>query len=238
MLTVDYDLLGLKSGESLLDLGCGAGRHAYEGLRRGAHVVALDSNEDELKNVDYLGTTMIDEREAHPEATMKTVHGNALDLPFEDGFFDRIIASEVLEHIVDDTRAIGELYRVLRSGGTMAVTVPRFFPELVNWSLSDRYHSVEGGHVRIYRKSQLEERLTKAGFLVTGHRYTHGLHSPYWWLKSFFGLDRDNVITRKYHDLLVTEIVDNPLATRFLAKVLDPTIGKSMVVYLSKGTRP
>ena len=42
MLTVDYDRLGLRAGDLLLDLGCGFGRHAYEALRRGARVVACD----------------------------------------------------------------------------------------------------------------------------------------------------------------------------------------------------
>jgi len=79
-----------------------------------------------------------------------------------------------------------ELTRVLRPGGTMAVTVPRFGPELVNWALSDEYHNVPGGHIRIYRRSVLQTRLRSVGMRVTGHHYAHGLHSPYcgssaWW---------------------------------------------------------
>ena len=85
--------------------------------------------------------------------------GDALALPFADGAFDRVIASEVLEHIPDDEQAMAELARVLRPGGTMAITVPRCRPEFVNWALSDEYHNVPGGHVRIYRRSQLVERL-------------------------------------------------------------------------------
>ena len=84
-------------------------------------------------------------------------------LPFADGAFDRVIAAEVLEHIPDDNRAMAELARVLRPGGTMAVTVPRFGPELVNWALSDEYHDIPGGHVRIYRRSLLIDRLRRAG---------------------------------------------------------------------------
>ena len=48
MLTVDYDRLGLRAGDRLLDLGCGGGRHAFEALRRGARVIALDRDQDEL----------------------------------------------------------------------------------------------------------------------------------------------------------------------------------------------
>ena len=82
------------------------------------------------------------------------MQGDGTRLPFADGTFDRIIASEVLEHIPDDQAALDELARVLRPGGTMAVTVPAWLPEQVCWALSDEYHApfVEGGHVRIYRE--------------------------------------------------------------------------------------
>ena len=96
------------------------------------------------------------------------VQGDALHLPFADGAFDRVIASEVLEHIPDDVAAMAELARVLRPGGTMAVTVPRCGPELVNWALSDEYHDEPGGHVRIYRRSPLSARLQRAGLGPSG----------------------------------------------------------------------
>src|SRR3712207_8881866 len=51
-----------------------------------------------------------------------------------DASVDRVIASEVLEHIPDDARAMAEIARVLKPGGTVAVTVPRFGPERVCWA--------------------------------------------------------------------------------------------------------
>jgi len=117
----------------------------------------------------------------------------------------------------------------------MAVTVPRFGPELVNWSLSDRYHSVEGGHVRIYRRSQLIDRLNAAGLEATGVDYTHGLHSPYWWLKCLVGVERSaHPLVAAYHRLLVWDIEKAPSLTRMADRVLNPLIGKSMVVYLER----
>jgi SAM-dependent methyltransferase len=93
------------------------------------------------------------------------VQGDGTCLPFADGVFDRVIASEVLEHIPDDQAALDELARVLRPGGTMAVTVPAWLPEQVCWKLSDEYHApfVEGGHVRIYRAADLRDRMRRAG---------------------------------------------------------------------------
>ena len=51
MLTVDFDRLGLKPGDRVIDMGCGAGRHAFEMYRLGADVVAFDQDGDELANV-------------------------------------------------------------------------------------------------------------------------------------------------------------------------------------------
>ena len=235
MLTVDYDRLGVGRGDRLLDLGCGFGRHAFEAARRGASVVALDAGADEVAKVRATLGAMVDAGELDADQPAGAVRGNALALPFSDGTFDRVIASEVLEHIADDCSAMRELARVLRPGGTMAVTVPRCVPEAVNWALSDEYHDTPGGHVRIYRRSTLARRLREAGLIPTGHHHAHGLHAPYWWLRCLVGPSNDSHrAVRAYHQVLVWDIVRAPLVTRVADQVLSPLIGKSLVLYLSK----
>jgi SAM-dependent methyltransferase len=235
MLTVDFDRLGLHAGERVLDMGCGAGRHAFEMYRRGADVIALDQNADELAVVSEWFAAMREEGTVPAGAEADVKQGDALNLPFPDGEFDRVVASEVLEHIPDDDAAIAELVRVLRPGGTIAVTVPRWLPERICWALSDQYHEVEGGHVRIYRASELETKLEAAGLRPLGHDHVHGLHSPYWWVKCAVGVDNDtNPVVKAFHRVLVWDIVKRPLVTRLAEKVLDPLIGKSVVLYLEK----
>ena len=149
-----------------------------------------------------------------------------------------MIASEVLEHIPDDTAAMRELARVLRPGGAMAVTVPRCVPEAINWALSDEYHDTPGGHVRIYRRSTLERRLGSAGLEPTGYHHAHGLHSPYWWLRCLVGPSNDShPAVEAYHKVLVWDIVKAPFVTRTADRVLSPLIGKSLVLYLTKPER-
>ncbi len=238
MLTVDYDRLGLRTGERLLDMGAGGGRHAFECLRRGAHVTAFDLDAAELKDALAVMGGMMEAGEmvagTHPGAC----NGSALDLPFADASFERIIASEVLEHIGDDRRAISELARVLKPGGTMAVTVPRWFPELVNWALDDEYHApaAVGGHVRIYRESALRSRLEGAGLEVVDRHHAHGLHAPYWWLKCALGVNTsaDHRAVKAYHGLLVREMTDHPLSLQIAERVLQPVIGKSLILYAVK----
>ena len=245
MLTVDYDRLGVRRGDLVLDLGCGFGRHAYEAARRGAVIVALDAGHAEVLRVRATFGAMIEAGELDPSASLfGTVQGDAVHLPFADGTFDRVIASEVLEHIPEDEAAMVELARVLRPGGTMAVTVPRCGPEVVNWMLSDEYHEVPGGHVRIYRRSVLRRRLSSTGLVPLAHHHAHGLHSPYWWLRCLVGPSDDHhPAVAAYHRLLVWDIEQAPWATRTADRLLSPLIGKSIVMYLRKpetgdGTRP
>ncbi len=238
MLTVDFDRFPVAPGDRVLDMGCGAGRHAFALYRRGAQVTALDQNAAELADVQVMFEAMAAEGEVPAGATARTVEGDAYALPFEDGFFDKVICAEVLEHLPEDERAMAELVRVLRPGGQMAVTVPRWGPEKVCWALSDAYHEVEGGHVRIYKGSELVSRLERAGLAPEGTGFTHGLHAPYWWLKCAVGVTNDdNPLVRGYHRLLVWDMMNKPLVTRVAERLLDPVVGKSFVVYLTRPVR-
>ena len=241
MLTVDYGRLGVRAGERVLDVGCGAGRHSAEARRRGAHVVALDRSDLDAKDAAGMIEAVTVDWPAARLVTGAAMVGDATCLPFPDASFDRVIAAEVLEHLPSDVPAISECVRVLRPGGTLAVTVPRWYPELICWALSDEYHSVEGGHVRIYRRSALERRLRSVQLLLRDRHHAHALHSPYWWLRCAVGAvgedgvaDESNFWVRNYHRLLVWDIMRRPFVTRFAERILNPVMGKSLVLYADK----
>jgi SAM-dependent methyltransferase len=235
VLTVDFDRLGLLPGDRVLDMGAGGGRHAFEAYRRGADVVAFDMDADELAGVLEIFGAMKEQGEVPEGAQADIKQGDALELPFPDGEFDRVIAAEVLEHIPADIEAIEELARVLRPGGTLAVTVPRWFPEVVNWKLSEEYHNVPYGHIRIYTDKELTDKVVRTGLDLEGKDYAHGLHTPYWWIKCAVGVNNDeHPLAKAYHRLLVWEIMKQPRALRLAGRLLDPVIGKSMVLYFRK----
>jgi ubiquinone/menaquinone biosynthesis C-methylase UbiE len=235
MLTVDFDRLGLRPGDRVLDLGCGAGRDAFEMYRRGADVVAFDQDADELSRVRDVFVAMAEAGEVPEDAEADVKEGDALSLPFADGEFDRIVAAEILEHVPADIQALGELVRVLRPGGTIALTVPRWLPEVICWKLSDDYHNTPGGHIRIYSDAELVSKAVNAGLVYDGRHYAHGLHAPYWWIKCAVGVERDDhPLAKAYHRVLVWDIMKAPRTTRWAEKALNPLIGKSLVVYLHK----
>ncbi|MDQ2650395.1 MAG: methyltransferase domain-containing protein [Actinomycetota bacterium] len=244
MLTVRFDQLGVRPGDLVLDMGCGAGRHAFESYRRGARVVAFDYLASELKDVAGLFAAMRESGEAGTAAgsLAATANGDALALPFPDDTFDRVIASEVLEHVSDDLVALEEIFRVLKPGGTLAATVPAWLPEQVCWALSSEYHApfVEGGHVRIFSEPQLRHRMRDAGLRPRGAHHAHALHSPYWWLKCAVGpTNDDHPLVKAYLKLLVWDITGTqPVATvtKLAERVLNPVLGKSLVVYAEKPT--
>jgi SAM-dependent methyltransferase len=235
MLTLDFDRLGVKAGDRVLDIGCGYGRHSYEVIRRGGRAVALDLSDTELKDVLAMFRALATEGDVPAGAHGAVANANALQLPFVDGAFDHVIASEVLEHIPADEAAMAEIARVVKPGGTVAVTVPRTGQEIVCWTLSREYHDTPGGHVRIYRRRQITDRLQRAGLRPTGVGFAHALHTPYWWLRCLVGpRNEENAFVRAYKSFLEWDIMTGPPLVRAAERLLNPVLGKSVVVYSAK----
>jgi SAM-dependent methyltransferase len=239
LLTVDYDRLDLRPGMTVLDLGCGEGRHAFEAYRRGASVVAVDWGVSEVETTKRWLGAIAEAGEGGvagdgTAARYEVVRGDLLHLPFPDASVDRVMTSEVLEHIPDDVAAMAEIFRVLKPGGRVAVTVPRYGPERICWALSDEYHANEGGHIRIYTASVVRTRLASVGLTPGESHHAHALHAPFWWLKCAVGVNNDSALVRAYHRLLVWDLTKRPWLTRTAERLLDPLFGKSLVVYADK----
>ncbi len=235
MLTIDPAQLRLSPGAAVIDVGCGAGRHTHAVYYAAAVTVwAVDHSFEDVRAVRR-------GFEQHPDvgpdrgARFALAAGDALRLPFPDDAFDAAICAEVLEHIPDCDAAIGELARIVKPGGRLAVSVPRAWPERLCWRLAPEYAAERGGHVRIFRRSNLEARLRKGGFVVTKRAHAHGLHAPYWWLRCMLWTRQDvSKTVRAYRRFLEWDILKRPLLTRALERLLAPLMGKSLVLYLER----
>ncbi|MEQ8369797.1 MAG: class I SAM-dependent methyltransferase [Alphaproteobacteria bacterium] len=104
------------------------------------------------------------------------IQGGFPALPADDGAFDLVVCTEVVEHIKDDRQAIGELWRIVRPGGWLLLTVPGTY----YWPDYERLI----GHFRHYTGPGLDALLTAAGFTIDRHlpqhsRFWRGYHYVY-----------------------------------------------------------
>lgn len=235
LLTVDLDRLGVGAGDQLLDVGCGEGRHCFGALERGARVVGLDLDLDSLRK----GHGPLRARAQERGGVGVMLRGDAFRLPFRDGAFDRAICSEVMEHVHDHPAAARELARVVRPGGTVAVTVPTATSEALYLRLGDDYFESPGGHIRIFRPRDLAAALRAAGLAPTGVGFAHGFHTPYWALRSVVGLPRSdrNPLVQAYRMFLIKATTSRWL-DRFEKRVLDRLCPKSLVLYARRTAEP
>lgn len=175
---VDLDLLRLREGDRILDIGSGTGRHVLAACLRPCRVVGLDSDLESLalagRYVDVIRSWGV----VRAGATLML--GWCDRLPFADASFDRVMCTEVLEHIPDDNSAIREILRVLRPGGTIAVSVPDQLAESMFWRLSWQYRNTPGGHVRIYSRGEIATKLKDAGLRLYAVRFRHAFETVYW----------------------------------------------------------
>ena len=235
MITVDFSRLAIRPGDRILDIGCGSGRHTCAAYRlEGVRVPGADRNPHDLHQARER-LTFHDRLGEHGGGIWCLAAADVTRLPFPDACFDLVVCCEVLEHIPEHDCAIREIIRVLKPGKPLVVSVPRYLPERICWALSDEYFNANQGHVRIYRKNELICRLQRAGTRCVGHHYAHSIHAPYWWLKCLVGPTReDSAAVNFYHRLLVWDIMHKPWITRLADRLLNPLLGKSLVLYLQK----
>jgi len=228
MLTVDLERLGVRAGDWLLDAGCGGGRHCFGALDRGVHAIGVDLDLEALR----IARAGITQRRA-PDRCGGTLQGDVFGLPFPDARFDRVICSEVMEHVHDYPSALHELVRVLRPGGTIGITIPTAITEWAYLQLTREYFESPGGHIRVFSPRVLARAMAQAGVRVEAVSFAHALHSPYWLLRSALGLhDERPAPTRAYREFLMKASL-SPIWTR-VERGLDWIWPKSLILY---GTR-
>jgi SAM-dependent methyltransferase len=239
MQTINFDHLQLAAGDRILDLGCGEGRHAITAyMLKDVESVGVDLSHKDLgitreRFQDF-------EEPSNTSKSLLIAVASGLQLPFADNSFDKVICSEVLEHIPNYRAVLAEIARVLKPGGIFAASVPRFFPEWVCWQLSDAYHAMEGGHIRIFNARHLRLDIEKLDFVFYRRHHAHALHVPFWWLKCLFWRAPEMTEARvvsTYHRFLVWDLMQQPASTRWLERILNPLMGKSVVMYFVKGVR-
>jgi len=233
MQTIDFRYFPLALNDVVLDLGCGEGRHCINAyLHENVMAIGVDLSFRDLQITADKFKPFVS---ADHQGGFYLQQVNATHLPFADASIDKIICSEVLEHIENYCAILAEMNRVLKPNGLLAISVPRYWPEKICWWLSDAYHQVQGGHIRIFKAKALKREIIDRGFCFYKRHWAHALHVPYWWLKCLFWKSQDNSrLIKLYHRLLVWDLMQKPWLTQTLEKWLNPLIGKSVVMYFVK----
>jgi SAM-dependent methyltransferase len=237
MLTVDYRLMEVGAGQRLLDVGCGNGRHTWAAYcLHDCQVMALDMLQADLQKTRYTLYTADDEKRNGNGNRWLVVRGDAMTLPLKDGSFDRVICSEVLEHVQNERQSVGELVRVLKDDGIIAVSVPTRLTESIYWRISRQYSRNPGGHVRIFKAGEITRLLRDQSLEIFSVRHKHSLHSIYWLLRCLFGVNNENAfVPRMYHRFLVWDLKTRTRPVRLLDDLCNHLFPKSIVIYARKG---
>jgi ubiquinone/menaquinone biosynthesis C-methylase UbiE len=163
------DHLDLHAGERVLDCGCGMGVYMMMMKRlRDVTIVGVDGDLGRLEWAAREGVAA--------QLSRVDIH----TLPFASGSFDKVLMSEVLEHLADDRAAMQEVYRVLKPGGVLALSVPHAnYPLLwdpINKTLealgmapfrnAGPITGLWSNHWRLYLPSELRDVIGTAGFTI------------------------------------------------------------------------
>lgn len=157
----------VKKGK-VLDAGCGNGSLSLRIIKMPQYTVeAIDLSK---KSVDHLNNKI---KKGKKTSYIRVRRGSLYKLPYRSSIFDGVVCGEVLEHLKHDDKALMEISRVIKPGGYCIITVPA---KQEMWDITDDI----SGHVRRYRKEELEKKFQSQGFKIQ-NSYYWGFPLSYLW---------------------------------------------------------
>lgn len=161
-----------QDGDKILEVGCGDGFYL--------HLLSNLGIKLNLTGADFDKRALESARKNLGRKKIKLYLADLMKgLPFKDKTFDKIVMSEVVEHLPDDVKGLNEVKRVLKKGGTLVLTVPNhnypFFWDPVNWILehffgthikSGFWAGIWNQHLRLYSPEEAKKVVQKAGFSI------------------------------------------------------------------------
>ncbi|WP_243050008.1 class I SAM-dependent methyltransferase [Dyella sp. RRB7] len=159
--------------DTVVDVGCGDGGYGVFCARLGAHVIAIDVDEEVV-------AAMAKRLEAANPGRNTAYVSDACPLPLSSGLASRVLCMEVLEHVPNPDAVLAELFRVGKPGALYLLTVPDALQEGLQKLVAPPSYFQVPHHIRIIGREEFEQMVTRAGFEVLEHTQ-HGFFWAVWW---------------------------------------------------------
>ena len=166
------EALELREGDKILEVGCGNGYYLSLLNRLGLKI--------SLTGIDNDKAALFDAQRFIGDEKVNLIFADATSFPFKNNSFNKIICSEVIEHVKDDKKVLQEMHRVLKSGGIMVLSTCDinypFFWDPINWLLQHRFRThikrgfwsgIWNQHLRMYEKKEVEKLVNEVNFKIS-----------------------------------------------------------------------
>ena len=218
----------IQSQDQVVDVGCGEGGFISFCAQRGAEVTFVDIDSDKISDIE----------QRLQNSPARGVHGLVSDanpLPLPDNHFDKVICTEVMEHVDDPTSFISELARVGKPGAQYLLSVPDITSETVQQLVAPQLYFEKPHHIRIFSREEFTALVEDAGLIVE-QQTSYGFFWSMFWA-FFWTCDQD--LSDPWHPLLqqwgqtwqtLLSMRDGPR----IKQALDQALPKSQVIIARK----
>lgn len=208
--------LNPQNGDKIVDLGCGDGYylHLLSSLSLKLNLTGFDSDRVAVSHaLSYLKGKKV-----------RFIYGDLNNMPFKNNEFDKVVLSEVIEHLGNDKKTLKEINRILKPGGALLLTTSSYnFPLLwdpVNWTLqhlfgvhikSGFFSGIWNNHIRLYKLADLVKMVKDAGFEVDVAQELTSWSLP-------FNHYLVNIVARLLYDIQLPSVLSDSISKFKLAK--------------------
>lgn len=228
---IDFPGFTISAEDTVVDVGCGDGSVCTYAGHQGAAVIGLDI---EPGLVEQTARAMI----GLPARSFEGIVSDADPIPLPDGVASVVVATEVLEHVDDPARIMGELVRIGKPGCRYLISVPDPASEAVMKVVAPRWYFEHPLHIRIFEHAVLDKLCTDAG-LVIDTRTSSGFFWAMWWMSRMaIGMEHKYSATPDHAifdhlDAFFEDLLATPNGGQAL-RTLDRLLPKSQVILAHK----
>ncbi|MEM9704526.1 MAG: class I SAM-dependent methyltransferase [Pseudomonadota bacterium] len=162
----------------VVDVGCGDGGYSHFAARYAKELVFCDVNADALATAER----RIGETARCPIRGILTT-GEQLDI--ETNYADKVICTEVLEHVDEPSNVTAELFRIGKPGALYLISVPDTLSEKIQIPLAPPQYFEKPNHIRIFERDEFSTLINAAGFEILDHQF-RGFHATFEWVLKWF----------------------------------------------------